>query len=122
MATRRLVCIGLTALAMASPALADDKAPLDGTWGGAQDGVTAQVIVTGGQVIGFFWRGDYLDGTDARLSADGTALTFAFQGGTATLTVWHPFQKGPNNQISRTITLPKQGDAKETVVVDLRAR
>jgi hypothetical protein len=86
MATRRLVCIGLTALAMASPALADDKAPLDGTWGGAQDGVTAQVIVTGGQVIGFFWRGDYLDGTDARLSADGTALTFAFQGGTATLT------------------------------------
>ena len=58
----------------------------------------------------------------AKSDAAGNAQLAGAPGGTATLTVWHPFQKGPNNQISRTITLPKQGDAKETVVVDLRAR
>ena len=58
----------------------------------------------------------------AKSDAAGNAQLAGALPGTATLTVWHPFQKGPNNQISRTITLPRQGDAHETVVVDLRAR
>jgi hypothetical protein len=71
---------------VALPATADQHAPLEGTWGGAQGEVSAQVIVTGGAVIGLFWRNDYLDTADAKLSADGSVLTFTFQGGTASLT------------------------------------
>lgn len=48
--------------------------------------MTAQVIVAGGDVIGFYWRGDYMDARDAKLSADGKTLSFAFDGGQAVLT------------------------------------
>jgi hypothetical protein len=73
-------------MALGSPALADHTAPLDGTWGAAKGDVSAQVIISGGAVIGFFWRNDYLETTNAKLSADGAALSFAFRGGTAILT------------------------------------
>jgi hypothetical protein len=43
------------------------------------------VIVSSGRPIGFFWGDDYVDVRDARLSADGKTLTFAFARGTATL-------------------------------------
>ena len=72
---------------MATPAMADETKPgFDGTWGGADGDLTAQVIITGGQVIGFFWRTDYLDGPNARVSADGRVLSFDFDGGHASLT------------------------------------
>jgi hypothetical protein len=82
---RRRVCAGLAVLAAGGPA-AQALQGLDGTWGGARDGVTAQVIVTGGAVIGFFWRDDYLDARDAKGSADGLSLSFAFDGGSVRLT------------------------------------
>lgn len=59
---------------------------LDGVWGGARDALAAQVIVTGGAVIGFFWRDDYLKTKDTKASADGLGLSFAFEGGQARLT------------------------------------
>ncbi|HEY5072846.1 MAG TPA: hypothetical protein VII63_12540 [Caulobacteraceae bacterium] len=85
---RRLFFAGLGALAVGVAARADAQpAPgLDGTWGGARDGASAQVIVVGASVIGFYWRGDYLDTRDATLAADGRSLTFGFKGGQARLT------------------------------------
>ena len=85
---RRLICTGLSAIAVgvAGHAIAKDKSGFDGSWGGAQDGVTGQVIVTGASVIGFFWRDDYVDTSDPKLSPDGHSLSFAFPGGAATLT------------------------------------
>ena len=80
---RRSVCLGLAGLAAGAAA---DAGGLDGTWGGAQGETTAQVIISGGQVIGFFWRDDYLDVRDTKRSADGLGLSFAFDGGSATLT------------------------------------
>ncbi len=58
----------------------------DGSRGGAQDGLTAQVIIVGVKVIGFFWRGEYLDAQSPKFSSNGDRLTFSFPGGTATLT------------------------------------
>jgi hypothetical protein len=85
---RRVFCLALGALTLSGTALAQSRfrKGLDGTWGGAQGDVTAQVIVSGNAVIGFFWRNDYLDAQDAKLSPDGSSLSFAFSGGHATLT------------------------------------
>jgi hypothetical protein len=85
---RRLICTGLSALAVGVAGHASAKEPdgFDGSWGGAQDGVTGQIIVAGATVIGFFWRDDYVDTSDPKLSPDSRSLSFAFQGGAATLT------------------------------------
>lgn len=84
---RRVFCSALVAFAAASAtASAADHAGLDGTWGGARGSLSAQVIVTGGSVIGFYWRDDYLDVTDTAFSADGRLLRFNFAGGRAVLT------------------------------------
>jgi hypothetical protein len=85
---RRMFLALIAALAVTAPAFAQPPSPrgFEGTWGGAAGDETAQVIVTGGQVIGFYWRGDYVDATDVRLSADGRVLSFSFAGGHATLT------------------------------------
>jgi hypothetical protein len=53
----------------------------DGSRGGAQDGLTAQVIIVGAKVIGFFWRGEYLDAQSPKFSSNGDRLTFSFPGG-----------------------------------------
>ena len=83
MFTRRLLAAALLALA-ASPALAGGA--LEGTWGGAgAGGVSAQVIITGRDVIGFYWGGDYTDATHVRFSSDGADLKFDFAGGAAEL-------------------------------------
>jgi hypothetical protein len=59
---------------------------LEGTWGGAgAGGVSAQVIITGRDVIGFYWGGDYTDATHARFSSDGSDVKFDFAGGAAEL-------------------------------------
>jgi hypothetical protein len=82
---RRRWLTGL-ALIAASPARAEATPGLDGTWGGAQGDLTAQVIVVGSSVIGFYWRDDYLEVSNAALAPDGRTLSFAFKGGAATLT------------------------------------
>lgn len=71
---------------MARGDCAQSATGLDGTWGGAQGSLSAQVIVVGASVVGFFWGEDYLDTRDAALSADGKSLAFDFKGGKATLT------------------------------------
>jgi hypothetical protein len=84
---RRAFCVGVAALsAGAGRAAAQDRDGLEGAWGGARDALTAQVIITGGAVIGFFWRGDYTDAVDAKFTGDGRRLSFRFQGGSAILT------------------------------------
>jgi hypothetical protein len=86
---RRRFCLSFAVLALVMPGNVRARVPLaaglDGTWAGVEQGETAQIIVSGGLVIGFFWRGDYLDPADARLSSDGRALSFRFPGGRATL-------------------------------------
>ena len=79
---RRAFCGGVAALAapVAFPAPS-----FDGAWGGANGDLSAQVIVAGGSVIGFFWRTDYAETQNARLSADGARLSFDFAGGHAVL-------------------------------------
>ena len=62
------------------------SASLDGTWGGTQDGVSAQIIVVGASVIGFYWRDDYLAVSGVAFSTDRRSLSFDFKGGKATLT------------------------------------
>jgi uncharacterized protein (DUF2147 family) len=85
---RRLFSLVLWAAAVGatSRASAGDASDLDGTWGGVKDGVTAQVIIAGGSVIGYFWRDDYLEAQSAKFSADGRSVTFGIHGGEATLT------------------------------------
>ena len=74
------------ALGAAWRARAKDISGLDGSWGGVKDGATAQVIITGVTVIGFYWRDDYVETKDATVSTDGQSVTLDFPGGQATLT------------------------------------
>ena len=62
------------------------SASLDGTWGGTQNGLCAQIIVVGASVIGFYWRDEYLPVSGVAFSADGCGLSFDFERGNATLT------------------------------------
>ena len=66
-------------------ATAKDAHSFDGTWGGAQNSVTAQVIFAGATLIGFYWRNDYIDADHPKFSEDGRSVSFVFPGGTATL-------------------------------------
>jgi hypothetical protein len=84
---RRRLGLGLAAAALLPAGAARAGAGgFEGTWGGATGDLTAQVIVAGGEVIGFYWHGDYRDARAARFSADGNSLSFAFDGGQAVLT------------------------------------
>lgn len=57
----------------------------------------------------------------AKTGPDGRArLRGLPNGGAATLKVWQPYQKAPNNEIARHVTLAAQ-DGALTVMVDLRA-
>lgn len=76
--------IGATLL-FGLPCRAQERHGLDGTWGGAQNGVTAQIIIVGATVIGFYWRNDYLEAESPKFSDHGQTLSFAFPGGKATL-------------------------------------
>lgn len=83
---RRSFCLGVGAAFLSgSSSRGGEKQGLDGTWGGAQNGVTAQVIIVGTSVIGFYWRSDYLDAESPKFSDNGRTLSFAFRGGRATL-------------------------------------
>ena len=85
---RRLFGVALWAAAVGATgrASAIDAPDFEGTWGGMKDGLTAQVIIAGGSVIGYFWRDDYLEAEGAKFSADRLSVTFAFHGGEATMT------------------------------------
>jgi hypothetical protein len=80
-ARRRLILAGLACAAVTGAARAEEG--FDGSWGGASGDLTAQVIIAGGAVIGFYWRGDYVD-ADAAKPDDG-AFAFTFRGGRARL-------------------------------------
>ena len=71
-------------MAMTGAAAAGDG--WDATWHGGFDngGDGVQVIVTGGQVLGFYFHGDYIDTDDGTPSPDG-AITFHWDGGAGTL-------------------------------------
>ena len=77
------------ALMLPLPALADASADAwDATWVGDWDAPNdngVQVIVAGGQVLGFFVNGDYLvPASTSPVAADGS-LTFTWDKGHATL-------------------------------------
>jgi hypothetical protein len=82
---RRAFC-ALAAAATASPALAA-PAPLEGTWGGGKGALSAQVIIVGAALIGFFWRDAYQETQGPQFAPDGRSLSFVFAGGMASLTL-----------------------------------
>jgi hypothetical protein len=62
------------------------EGPLEGEWGGLDArGATAQVIVTSGKILGFFWGGDYRDTGPSRVSERGGRIDFTFATGSASL-------------------------------------
>jgi hypothetical protein len=84
---RRRLLTGALSFAVL-PTLASSRAraanAFDGSWGGLDArGETVQIIFVGGQIIGFYWRGDYLDASAAKLEAGGASLFFSFKGGQA---------------------------------------
>jgi hypothetical protein len=58
----------------------------DGSWGGEQRGLAAQVTIASKLAVGFFWRMDYFGPVNPQFSEDGKRLSFAFHGGKAMLT------------------------------------
>jgi hypothetical protein len=59
---------------------------LEGVWGGMLNGLSAQVIVVGASVLGFFWRDDYVAVAGCAYSPEDQKLSFSFEGGAGTLT------------------------------------
>jgi plastocyanin len=57
----------------------------------------------------------------AKTDAAGLAEVAGAPAGSAVVHVWHPYLKGPGNEIVRTVSLPREGAAREEVAVDLRA-
>ncbi len=53
--------------------------------------------------------------------AAGQAVLHGVPAGTVTLRVWHPYQKGPGNEIVRPLTVPKDGVVRETVAMDVHS-
>ena len=78
---RAVLLVHVLASLLFCPALASAELGLDGTWAGGR-GAT-QVIVAGGEVIGFFWHGDYRPASSSSKSAKG--IEFRFAGGSGTL-------------------------------------
>jgi plastocyanin len=56
----------------------------------------------------------------ARSGAGGEAGVHGAPAGAATLRIWHPYLKAPNNEIVLQVMLPQSGAAHETVTLDLR--
>lgn len=56
----------------------------------------------------------------AKTGANGQAAVRGAPAGAATLRIWHPYLKGANNEVVRTITLPREGGALQDVTVELR--
>src|SRR5580693_6939236 len=87
--TRRLFCFAMAAgLACAAPpAGAQQPLSWDGAWAGNwRDGDGAQIIFAGNELIGVYWRGDYLSQTHAALSRGGATVAIDWATGGAVLT------------------------------------
>jgi hypothetical protein len=70
----------------ADPATSATSGAWDATWiGGWEGGEGTQVVIAGGEVIGFFWGGDYLDIQTSTNLADGGPIKFIYPGGEAVL-------------------------------------
>jgi len=84
----RRVVLGLIAsslIAVASGAFAA-AGPLEGEWGGLDArGATAQVMVSSGKILGFFWGGDYRETGSSRVFDGGARIEFSFATGSASL-------------------------------------
>jgi hypothetical protein len=85
---RRKLLTGALMLAVALPTLKASRAraanAFDGTWAGLDaHGETVQIIFAGGDIAGFYWRGDYLETNIVKLGDAGASLAFAFNGGQA---------------------------------------
>src|SRR5665213_3368758 len=75
-------CFLAAVLGLATAAAATAGTDWDATWHGGFDngGDGVQVIVTGGQVLGFYFHGDYID-SDTGTPAAGGAIAFHWDGG-----------------------------------------
>ena len=85
---RRKLLTGALMLAVTMPTVGVSRAraanTFDGSWGGLDaNGETAQLLFSSGQIIGFYWRGDYLDASAVKLDGAGSSLAFSFKGGQA---------------------------------------
>ena len=56
----------------------------------------------------------------AKTDAAGQAVLRGLPAGPVQVRIWHPYQKAPNNEIVRTVTVPASGQSRETVQIDLR--
>jgi hypothetical protein len=88
---RRGLLKGALVLAVGMPALRPLRAraanAFDGTWAAIDaNGETVQITFVNGDIIGFYWRGDYLDASSVKLGDAGSTLSFAFTGGQAVVT------------------------------------
>ncbi len=72
---------------LGSPALAQERQSWDGTWaGGWTDKSGAQIIFAGDEVIGFYWRDDYIEDAKGAISPNGATATIKWPRGEAVLT------------------------------------
>jgi hypothetical protein len=83
---RRKLLTGALMLAVALPTIGASRAraanTFDGSWGGLDaNGETAQLLFSSGDIIGFYWRGDYMDVSNVKLGAGGASISFFFSGG-----------------------------------------
>jgi hypothetical protein len=80
---RRKLLTGALVFAVLGSTRARAADAFDGTWGGLDaNGETVQITFVDGKIIGFYWRGDYLDAGDAKPNG-GSRLAFSFKGGQA---------------------------------------
>jgi plastocyanin len=56
----------------------------------------------------------------AKSDAAGQASLKDVPPGPAVMHVWQPYLKGPNNEVTRSVTVPAQGSGGETLTVDVR--
>src|ERR1700759_864985 len=85
---RRKLLKGALVLAVGLPAFRPLRARAANAFGGSwaavdTDGETVQITFVNGDIVGFYWRGDYLDAGSATLSGAGSILSFSFTGGQA---------------------------------------
>ena len=57
----------------------------------------------------------------AKTDASGQVKLADVPSGQAVLSVWQPYLKGPNNEVTRTVAVPAQGEGREVLAVDVRA-
>lgn len=106
---KRLVALSLLLLGAAAPAapigssaFAQSRQSWDGTWaGGWTGGSGAQIIFAGDEVIGVYWRDDYIEDAKASVPPDGATATIRWSRGEAVLT-----REGPT---SARVTVSERG-------------